>query len=239
VSFQYLVGPSGGAGYHFTAWRYQKRLWQPFIHQLHEWLANDWAPKEKELLIFGSSAGWSLRKDFLNRFDRVITVDPDQFAQWLFSRRFGAHEPVHRADHLPWTNQDPQALATFLAGYPHAAVLFSNLLGQIGLFPQERYRPSAESREAFLSALTNRNWASYHDLLSSNSGPKLRNLAQPVLPSTIVNTEALAEQVFPNAAVIDHETQWLHSELSTKLLHWPLSPRNHHLIACIHHKLAD
>lgn len=245
----FISGPSGGLAYHFAALRFRHRLWQPFISQVESWLCNDWNPKEKELIVFGPSAGWTLPIRFLERFERVVFVEPDPLARWLLRLRFcrirRRFEMLAEHRHLPWFSRRGD-FARFLQSRPNAAILFANLLGQISLLTPET--ESAESLMAsereFLAGLHGRSWASYHDVISARA---------PILPSAPKhldqnNIEALAEASFTSGTnVIDHGTWWLTKnqmksaptnralESAIELTSWQIRPGRTHVIGFVCH----
>jgi hypothetical protein len=137
---KYVVGPSGGLAYHLSALRFRRSRWQPFIASVERWLKQDWNPPASELIVFGPSAGWTLPLSFLTGFTRVTAVEPDPLARHLLQRRFAPSlrpttrlELVADPSLLPWFGARTEAFGEFLAGRPGAAVLFSNVLGQIPL----------------------------------------------------------------------------------------------------------
>ena len=155
---------SGGLVWHLRALRYRNRLWQPFCTQVASWLA-DWQPHCRELLIVGPSAGYSLNASFLARWQKVSVIEPDPLARWLLRRRF---------PQVTWHFETQQALASAadLQGlarrHPEAAILFSNVLGQLA--PDEAQAGSTW-RSSLRQALRGRHWASYHDVASCQRAP--------------------------------------------------------------------
>ena len=198
----------------------------------------DWGPtlntaKTTELIIFGPSAGWTLSEKFLAKFSKVICVEPDPFARLLFRLRFRKMkvEFDKRSDRLPWFAKDrsPKTIGRgteeLLAKYPNAAILFSNLLGQVQLLME---KPNASFNEraqnSLLSALAGRAWASYHDVVSTTLTPKLA----PAI--TAINLSDLIEENFEVNEVrhvTDHETEWLGS---TRTSIWQIRPGIYHLV---------
>ena len=65
-----LFNPTGGLVYHWRALRYRNSLWAPFRQAISRHL-DAWDPPEKELVVLGPSAGYTLPPDFLERFDRL------------------------------------------------------------------------------------------------------------------------------------------------------------------------
>ncbi len=81
-----LMNPAGGIRYHWRALRFGNRQWQSFRWEIGEWLLG-WQPKEPTLLLVGPSAGYCLQPFFFERFERVICLEPDPVARYLFKRK--------------------------------------------------------------------------------------------------------------------------------------------------------
>ncbi len=231
-----LAGPSGGLWYHATAIRRRHNLWSPYLENVKRWLLHDWQPRTKELVIFGSSAGWSIPQDFLNRFDRIICVEPDPLARWIFTRRFKCRHLEMRSENdlLPWFTPDPQRFSDFLASVPNAAVLFSNLLGQIPLLLKgEALSDSSQARaqKMFIEDLKGRSWASYHDLISCKEDSRIQSTK---FFSKLPTVTELGEMYFPDGAtIIDHDTTWISNDRSTSCAVWQIRPRQSHVVAFV------
>lgn len=230
----FLWGASGGIPYHLTALRYRRHLWRPFITTVNDWLCREWRPQARDLLLFGSSAGWTLEERFLARFDRIVAIEPDPLAGLLLRRRFPRQdvEVVRRADLLPWFQVSPKAFSDFLGERSGAAVLFSNVLGQLGLLKTRMTTPADSARAEFWRGLDGREWASYHDVLSSNhAGPFAP--ARP-MPEGHERISDYAGEFFPEGSTaIDHETLWLTKDRRWLAIPWRLRPRQSHLIGCV------
>jgi hypothetical protein len=264
-AFTYLTGPTGGLTYHTLALMYRRSLWRPFLERVEHWLEHDWQPDSPHLVVFGSSAGWTMPRNFIRSFDSVTCVEPDPLARWLFRRRFMADgkkkfSAVARSDLLPWASQAPTTFGEFVNSRPNHAFLFSNILGQVALLPDETTRhrkpspahaPVADTRTHFISALQGREWASYHDLFSSRATPylnidavdiasiaRIANIAPAAtsngggdVPSDDAVAADLAAKLFPMGAdITDHETLWLSRGRPTRLAIWNLRPAQHHVI---------
>ena len=234
-SFGELVigDPTGGLFYHLAALRFRRSQWRPFLSRVEEWLTS-WNPPEKTLIVFGPSAGWTLPKTFLARFERIVAVEPDPLARFLFARRFGRVEFVSRTDLLPWLRADVsgEPLTEFFREIGPAAVLFSNLLGQVPLLldPATFEARKKKADESFAQALGGRNWASYHDLVSSGREPATSAIER----GFSTDVESLAGEIFPQGAEIsDHETAWISKGCSAKLAKWWLRPGAWHVIAFV------
>lgn len=208
----HFADASGGLGYHLRAWRWRQMLWAPFLARTQGWL-RAWTPPAEELVVVGPSAGYTLDAGFLARFRRVHALEPDPLARWLLRRRlpgidwrFGTLDALSAVD----------GAAALAAEYPRAAILFSNVLGQAvepALLPAWRV--------ALGSALRQRHWASYHDVLSS---------AHPPLPpedleaGRLADATALARALYRAAVeVIDHDTFGLAPQ-NRQLACWRIAP---------------
>jgi hypothetical protein len=258
--FDFLAGPTGGLSYHAAALRYRHSLWTPFLGAVDHWLNEVWNPQNRELVIFGPSAGWTLPRKFLAKFDRIIGVEPDPLGRALFRYRFrsdfqntakpmvvGNLKFVSRADLLPWFSPKPQTFSDFLNSHADAAILFSNLLGQIAfLRPDRALADLSDKQELFIESLAGRNWASYHDLFSgpaaiSAGAPKrLSGATAAALLTGLVPMNDFAEQIFPAGShIVDHDTLWLSSPegsaiRSTECAAWQIRPGIHHFVGFVH-----
>lgn len=228
----YLWGPTGGFGYHMSALLYRHTLWRPFVSHLNEWLCREWAPNTHELIVFGPSAGWTLEREFLERFSRIIAVEPDPLAGPLLRRRFPrtSIDLIARDDLLPWFSNRDDCLNGLLEAHPRAAILFANLLGQLELLKPQMARTTDEARAIFLRSLRGREWASYHDMFSSTTPP--RESSEHAFMSGPLSAEKAALEFYsPGARVVDHDTLWLIEDHDWRPLLWQLAPRQYHLIA--------
>lgn len=210
---------SGGLVYHARAWRYRKTLWAPFLQQVEAWL-DAWAPRQKQLLIVGPSAGYTLPERWLARFERIDILEPDPLARWLLRRRFP--DCVFHAGNLDCFAQaeGPMQLAHT---YPHSAILFSNVIGQ--MFEDG---PTAAWRTGLRKAMRGRCWASYHDIASCHLAPAHR------LTVTLPAGSRL-EEILPHfwnereIAVYDHGCLDL-ADTQCAYGIWPITPRQHHIV---------
>jgi hypothetical protein len=169
---------TGGLFWHLRALVARRSLWAPFRHALEDWLAS-WSPPSRALLLVGPSAGWCLPDSFLVRFEHIHAVDIDPAAQPLFGlvhgralREAGAFVSWSRVDFFA----DP---ARVLSAHPHAAILFCNVAGQRCVQIRDAAVVEAQM-DALRGLLQGRSWASFHDLLSSNTNatPAARRLTQ-------------------------------------------------------------
>lgn len=227
-----IFNPTGGLTYHLRARRYRDTLWAPFRQQISI-LLDAWNPPEKELLILGPSGGHTLPTDFLERFDRLYLHDPDRLAPWVFRANHAHIKSVEwsRRD-LIFKNRryEPELLLEELDHKPKAAVLFSNLLGQLPLL-----NGNLEAFEEWWTALANglakRNWFSYHDLFSFEGKANLPARLQPgeVVPQLVDWARAQERPL----DLIDHGTsEILHTQSLPELanLTWRLTPSRVHIV---------
>lgn len=249
--------PSGGLSYHYLALRFSRTLWRPFRGDVARWLA-EWAPRSRELVIFGSSAGYSLPAGFLARFERVIIVEPDPLARLLLRRRFprarfefssrfsGGRDllaPIPESEPGSTAKKAVEKLKTFLGEYPNAAVLFANVIGQLPLeFPHLSDELFASHLVAIRAAVQGRPWASYHDLLSTWARP--RSFEPFELPAGPLDVELFARAHLEpaptagrasrlNVEITDHQTHAFSVGEPTGCAWWELAPGRYHLIGFV------
>lgn len=155
----HLFHPSGGLVYHWRA-LHRRRLWTDFHRSVAMWL-KDWRPRRAQLVIVGPNAGYALPPGFLEGFADVVALEPDPLARWLLRRR----HPDARLRFEPLDClAEADGLARLAARFPDAAVLFSNVLGQIEA-------PAASWSALLARHLAQQPWASYHDLISTACPP--------------------------------------------------------------------
>lgn len=153
---------SGGLQWHLRALRYQ-RLHDPFRHAVDAFLQG-WNPGTSHLVLVGPSAGWFLPRPFLHHFSRLTLIDLDTSAPFFFALRHG-RSLRRRGVELEWLHADFVGhLPRVLSENRRAAVLFCNVLGQLGV-----ERDDYEERLRQLPKwLVGRSWASFHDRYSSS-----------------------------------------------------------------------
>jgi len=190
---------SGGLRWHARALR-RWRLHEPFRRSI-DTLLQAWQPGCTELILVGPSAGWFLPAVFLRRYSRLILVELDTSAPFFFSLRHG--RALQRSGTtLDWLQADlVTELPRLLSVHRSAAVLFCNVLGQLGL-----ERGDYESRLAEISGLLEgRSWASFHDRFSARI-PTDR-LAKTTSFSTVVPMDAaMLQRLGCSGEWIDHGT---------------------------------
>jgi hypothetical protein len=236
------LNPAGGLRYHVRGYRLSETLWAPFRFALAEWLYG-WAPREKKLVIVGPSAGWCVQPFFFERFDEVVCLEPDPLAHFLFRRRLSRapleHRPRLRFDVDDHLLAGPDALARRLDAEGDAAVLFSNVLGQVRVLLGAT-EPSdarlAGVRKTVHAAIRGRSWASFHDRVSGELEPALEGRldADRRLSDEEVQDHFYAA-VMPDGSSVpplrDHLTAgYFPEERPHAYFSWPLLPGVFHLI---------
>jgi len=211
---------SGGLRWHGRAFVRRHVLWKPFRDALAAFLAR-WQPATRSLILVGPSAGWCLPDAFLGRFDRIIAVDPDRWAPWLFRR---VHPEARLAE---WIRADFFAAAPeLLAREPDAALLFCNVLGQLRFAGFEE--PEIAARLAGLPTLLEGHpWASFHELLSgvTEVTPRALPLAGPPF------AEALLRQLGLAGEWLDHGAgAALPKTMARDIVPWRFAPERLHLV---------
>jgi hypothetical protein len=225
----YLLHPSGSLPYHLRAWRWRRTLWAPFHAEVGNWLS-DWRPNTGHLVLIGPSGGYALNGQFLARFADIAMLEPDPLALWLMRRRFPGIR-VHWNDSTYLAQ--PGGFFRLAETYPNAALLFCNLLGQ-----ELQGEPATFDRAAWLTeleqALAGRDWASWHDLVSSARRPDSSPL--PRFDHAIPLDDLLA--MFwhgGNLEITDHDTAKLCPDLPRRCCVWHLAPNRYHLIEWLWH----
>lgn len=152
---------SGGLWWHLRAMRYS-RLHDPFKRSIAGFL-EAWSPGVTELILVGPSAGWCLPHPFLHRFSRLMLIDLDTSAPFLFTVRH-ARALRQAGVRIEWRHEDlVRCLPEALSVRPSAAVLFCNVLGQLALERDDHER----CLTLLPGWLTGRSWASFHDRFSA------------------------------------------------------------------------
>lgn len=241
--------PAGGLRYHVKALRYSERLWADFRWPLGEWLL-DWRPPERTLLLVGPSGGYNLQPFLLERFERVVVLEPDPLARWIFRRRL-ARVPLDPRPRLEFIAGDhlighPERLAPLLSSLGDSAILFCNVLGQVRhvLGVEEADAPAFMAvRAAVNAALPGRSWASFHDRVSGSVAPTLED---PMASDHRWSDDELLEQAFYvgaeplKALLVDHAMQGFFPEALPHLyLRWELEPGVFHVIEAVADERPD
>ena len=203
------LNDAGGLRYHLRGLRYAENLWQPFRFALAEWLYA-WEPPEKRLVIVGPSGGWCTQPFFFERFTEVIGLEPDPVAHFFFRRRL-RRAPLEarpqlrfeRDDHLI---ADPERLERFMERESDAAILFTNILGQLSVLTGANRVDDARLtaiRAVIARVTASRSWASFHDRVSGAYAPEV----DPVIhtPSRL-DDNAVVRRFYPLLADRARET---------------------------------
>jgi hypothetical protein len=225
---------TGGLVYHWRALRFRKNEWAPFRQKVSTFL-DAWNPPEKELLILGPSGGHTLPSDFLERFDQVTLSDPDPLARIVFRRN-------HFDVKTKWLKEDlifkdgiyaPTLLQTYLTQHPKTAVLFSNMLGQLGLVHSD-LEALKNWFEALKPTLDQHSWASYHDLFSLDAGS---NFPREIKGDVTKSLWDWASKRGLPVEIVDHGTSELFSNPpAPEAFVWHLSRRRVHIVGTFSHR---
>jgi hypothetical protein len=251
-----FLNPAGGLRYHLRGYRHAEGLWAPFRFALAEWLY-DWEPPEKKLVIVGPSAAWCIQPFFFERFEEVLCLEPDPLARFLFPRRL-ARAPLEARPRLRFDAEDrlldrPEALPELLEREGAAALLFSNVLGQLRVLLEvsdERDPKLARVRAAVKRAIAGRSWASFHDRVSGELEPILEGSLwadarlgdAELLERCYGETEAPSgeHRASDERALLDHLTGGFFPERAPHAYFtWPLVPGSYHLIEATKQRLGD
>lgn len=246
------LNPAGGLRYHLRGFRHSKRLWWSFRFHLADWLYA-WQPPEKTLVVVGPSGGYCIEPLTLERFDRLICLEPDPVARFVFQRRI-SRAPLEKHPRIEFVSddlilEDPTRFQRFLQETGPAAVLFSNFLGQLrvllgALGPDRRLD---ETKRAIVSTLSGRSWASFHDRVSGSLAPSSpepflaeRRLTDDELVETFYAHHRLdspeARLISPNGdlPLLDHLTSDLFpGDREHRYFVWELMPGHYHLIEAV------
>lgn len=149
---------SGGIVYHWRALRNLDRLWSSHLDQTRAFL-EEWAPQSKTIYLIGPSGGYSVPKEWLKRFTKIIAFEPDPSARIIFQ--------IRNRIRTEWISK-PFDFLDLKEGKiqfePGSAILFCNLLGQIHFDEESGFLAQAE----LLKLTESHEFASYHDVLSGN-----------------------------------------------------------------------
>jgi hypothetical protein len=237
--------PAGGVGYHLRARRHARRLWEPFRFSLGEWLLS-WTPPEPTLVLVGPSAGYNLQPFLFERFERVLVLEPDPIARFLFARRL-ERAPLERRPTLEFIKDDhlvrhPERLAARLERAGPAALLFSNVLGQVMLLLDEE-EPGPELaavEQAVRAALVGRSWASFHDRVSGPVPPGISGMVRAERrwsdDEVLKHAYQLGEGP-PLVELNEHFTAGFFPEnVPHTYFRWDVEPGSFHLIEAVAHE---
>jgi hypothetical protein len=179
---------AGGAFYHWSAFRYGKKLWFPFHQEVKHWLLqlekallsqSFMGQKNRRLLIIGASGGYALPESFLINFEKITIIDPDPLAEWIFRKRFSSLKQIIEWRKEDWIcpekkKFDPQLTLRSFDFYPDEFILFSNFLGQLPVLYRDAIQTDSfeEWRVEIARYLEKRSWASFHEIYSGAIKPE-------------------------------------------------------------------
>lgn len=231
---------TGGLRWHWRAFL-RRRRWRSTTREIADWLAGT-RPLHAELLLIGGSAGWMMSGRWLQRFARVVLVDIDPHAAWLFRVNHGR---TLRASgtRLDFVQADGLAqLEALLAAHPQASVFFDNVLGQ-HLYRVRDLGQAERELDAIAARLAGRDWGSVHDLFSGPVDPlqlpaslqsrfdavrDAQGLTAAGLRDTPLHLQLLA-QVGGSGDWMDHLTSGVFPQgTASRLIAWPFLPTYAH-----------
>lgn len=223
---------TGGFFYHYLAFKYRRTLWRPFIRKVGGWL-NGWEQKSLDLILVGPSAGYSLPPEFIYRYDRVIVIEKDPLAKWLFKKRFNQTNPIVVSEDLAAT------LPQMLNDYPDADLVFCNVLGQVFIdWKQQGWSEKKfnQWKSQLKELLKSRYWCSYHDLYSLRGKIDFirdsEKFSKPVDVDDLIKSFATKFKM-KSVDVVDHLTHDLFLKGQRLVQHWQLTPQSHFFIELI------
>lgn len=234
------LNPAGGLRYHLLAYRFGRRVWQGFRWGLGEWLLG-WQPPEKTLVLVGPSGGYCLQPFVLERFERVVCLEPDPVARAVFRYRL-SRAPLEKRPELRFISDDrlvhhPERLGALLEELGDAAILFSNVIGQLKVLLGVTDAKAPEllrAKQAVKQAIGGRSFASFHDRVSG----KLRvDLDPPAFVERRLTDEEILTELYgvegslESATLVDHLTEGIFpDDLPHAYFVWELAPGTFHLI---------
>jgi hypothetical protein len=172
----------------------------------------------------------------------VLVLEPDPLARWLLACKLAPQRfHAEARDLLVAPLLSGRAgLDAVLARWPHAAVLFCNVLGQLhfALTDEQQQQLQAEFRRRWLPARRGRSWASFHDRWSldrdADAAPLPAQLHFENLPSDEQLAEAYLGSEQQVVTALDHGTTALFPErLARAYFSWQLTPRALHLVEAV------
>jgi hypothetical protein len=206
-----------------------------------------WQPTAKTLLLVGPSGGYCLQPFLFERFERVVCLEPDPVARWVFRRKL-KEAPLERRPLLEFIAEDnlvryPERLPKLARSLGDCAVLFSNVLGQVrGLLGIDDESPELERvRVAVRETIAGRAFASFHDRVS---GPLRPNFTQPYCSEHRLTDDELKNCLFKHSGwlgksaeeveLLDHlSAGFFSAELPHAYFTWPLEPGRYHVIEAV------
>lgn len=241
-----FANPAGGFRYHLRAARHAKQLWEPYRWALGEWLL-EWRPPQRNLILVGPSGGYCLQPFVLERFERVIVLEPDPWARWVLRRRIRS-SPLERQPALEFISEDhliadPSRLLDRVER-DQAAVLFCNVLGQVRVLLDTESGDSpalARLRDVLKELWQRTSVASFHDRVSGDARPVY---SAPMSALTRLSDEELIQEIYGAHdaestqllahTLLDHLTQGFFPEdRPHHYFSWELMPGTFHLIEAV------
>jgi hypothetical protein len=203
---------TGGISWHWLAWRHQN-LWKPTTLQIEHALKTH-STKATVLIVIGASAGWMMPTSWLVQFEKIITIDIDPLAGWLFKTRHGSalSQAGRKLSHL--RGDGLLLLSQLKRTYPDALFWFDNVLGQLR-FLADRSNRANETQQRISQLklqLKNCEWGSLHDRYSGAVNPnQTTQLAAWLSPSPVdlssENGQQWLRKIGAKGAWLDHLTQ--------------------------------
>ncbi len=241
-----IMNPAGGLRYHLRALRFKNHEWKPFRWEIGEWLLA-WQPKSPTLLLVGPSAGYCLQPFVFEKFERVICLEPDPVARFLFKRHL-QQAPLDSRPTLEFIAEDhlvqyPERLPKLVDQYPNVCLLFTNVLGQLRalLNIDDNSGPAfLRIKAAIAEATSGRAWASFHDRVSGYVRPSFEN---SVTSNSRLKDGEVIELLYSGTLVtkshrdiqlVDHLTEGLFPmDLPHTYFSWEIEPGRFHLIEAV------
>lgn len=241
-----MMNPAGGVRYHLRALRYSKNYWESFRWELGDWLLK-WRPRETTLVLVGPSAGYCLQPFFFESFERIVCLEPDPIARYLFKRKL-RKAPLERQPVLEFISDDhlvhaPERFPKLIESTPGSCILFSNVIGQLRVLLSVENDASPEFtrvREAVREGVRGRSWASFHDRVSGYLRPSLDRavVAQSRLSDDEViglfYGESMPSRRRGHHELVDHLARgFFPSELTHTYFNWEIEPGRVHVIEAV------
>lgn len=155
---------TGGLRWHGRAFMRRKKLWQPTMLCIADWLRQT-HPAHKHLLLIGGSAGWMMSSAWLQQFKRIDLYDLDPLAGLLFRLNHGRALRLAGTKIYSHRRNAIHDLENLLSEHPEASIFFDNVLGQLRFRAQDDEQAEKELQN-FYRRLRGRDWGSIHDLFS-------------------------------------------------------------------------
>ncbi len=222
------------------ALRHFDASWKSFRIQIEDWLT-PWLISVRKhsdtLIIVGASGGYNLPLKQVGKFKRLIVLDPDPSAEWIFRGRLIRHAPKTK---ITWIRRDyfrdtsGAEWVAFLNKHPQTPVLFSNFLGQLFLL-LAKSSDIEQWKRNFIQTVASRSWASFHDRFSCSVAPLTSGFEENGFSERLSNAELLERfytgPKFRKVELQDHETEtFFPKDLQAMYFHWAITSQTHHLI---------